>query len=101
MGIEGYRAVSRLADWSPLGGLGKGDELPRQWRAYGAEMQRGGTKPSKFGIVIPGTRQAGRNRAVVATEVYPLWWSTDGRATSLHRKRQPGSSLFARPTGGR
>jgi hypothetical protein len=67
----------------------QGDELPKQWRAYRAEMRRGGTKPSKLGIVVVGIRETGRNRAVVTTEVYPVWWSTDGRATSLHGERKP------------
>ncbi len=66
----------------------RSEELLGQWRAYRTEMKRTDPAPSKLEFSFDGVSRTSEGRAVIAVELYPVWWSHGGRAgTSLNGSR--------------
>jgi hypothetical protein len=51
--------------------------------AYRAQIQRGGTRPSKLESSVEATSPGGGGRVVVNAVVRPVWWATGGRGLSF------------------
>jgi hypothetical protein len=78
---------------------GQEDVLLAQWRAYRADMARTDPGPSKLEHTLGEVVPDGEGHALVAAEVYPVWWPAGGGSTSMHGSRH-GWQLAVRDDGG-
>jgi hypothetical protein len=63
------------------------EELLAQWRAYQAEMQRTDPPPSKLEYDYNDVTKTSEHEAVLAVELYPVWWNHGSGGTSMHGPR--------------
>jgi hypothetical protein len=78
-------ALSYNNDAGLLPIVGDDDGLMDRWRAYRADMQRGGNPPARLDFTLGAATYPERRRSQLDADVQAVWWSTGGTRLTGYR----------------